>query len=34
MRLLTVLEPLLKRKAGDADFTRWGSIRFPNDPLP
>lgn len=34
MRLLTVLEPLLQRKAGDADFTRWGSIRFPNDPLP
>lgn len=32
-RFLRVVEPLLAKQAGDADFTRLGSIRFESDPI-
>lgn len=32
-KLLKVIEPLLQRRAGDADFSQKGSIRFPSDPI-
>ena len=32
-RLLKLLKPLLKKQAGDNDFTRLGSVRYDGDPL-
>ena len=32
-RLMALLMPLLSRRAGDADFSRLGSIRYENDPI-
>lgn len=31
--LLKLLKPLLKKQAGDNDFTRLGSVRYDGDPL-
>ena len=32
-RILKLLQPLLRKKAGDNDFTRLGSVRYDGDPL-
>lgn len=32
-KLLAAIGPLLEKRAGDADFTHKGSIRFPEDPI-